>query len=83
MKTNKVEIYVAGCPLCDETVNAVKKIITDDEIVIHNLKEKYDSGNLNKYGINKIPAVVVNGKLLNCCEHNKMDVSLLKSTLSA
>lgn len=81
MKTNKVEIFTAGCPLCDETVKTVKKIVKQNEIVVYNLKEKYDSDQLKKYGINTIPAVVVNGKLLNCCKSNKLDVNLLKSSL--
>jgi hypothetical protein len=73
MKANKVEIYTAGCPLCDETVKEVKNIISEDEIIIYNLNKADDLNKARKYEINRVPAVVVNGRLLNCCKNNKVN----------
>ena len=37
----KVEVFVAGCPLCDETVELVKKLACPGcDVTIYNLQKK-------------------------------------------
>ena len=81
MKTNKVEIFTAGCPLCDETVKEVKYIVSEDELIIYNLNKAIDLNKAKEYEINKVPAVVVNGMLLNCCKNSKVDKKGLTKAL--
>jgi len=81
MKTNKVEIFTAGCSLCDETVEEVKNIFSEKEIIIYNLIKALDLNKAKEYGINRVPSVVVNGRLLNCCKNNKVDKKELTEAL--
>ena len=82
MRTNKVEIFTAGCPLCDETVKEIKDIVSENELIIYNLNKATDLNKAKEYEINKVPAVVVNGKLLNCCKNNKVDKKELTEALA-
>lgn len=63
----KVEVFTAGCPLCRETVEMVKELSCQHcDVTVYNLNE----GGIEKarqYGVNSVPAVVVDGKVLECC----------------
>jgi len=68
-----VEIFTAGCPVCDPVVQLVKETSCDNcEITIYDLvkqcKEKTCTDKMRQYGINRVPSIVVNGKLLDCCD---------------
>ncbi|WOK07242.1 thioredoxin family protein [Imperialibacter roseus] len=72
MKRN-VEIFTANCPVCDPVVQMVKELACDQcEITIYDLIKLCDDkvclSKLEEYQIKKVPAIAVNGKLLNCCQ---------------
>jgi len=69
-----VEVFTAGCPVCDPVVNMVKDLACDQcEVTFYDLvKQCEDQTCLNKvesYGIKKVPAVAVDGVLLSCCQN--------------
>jgi glutaredoxin len=71
MEKRKVEVFVAGCPLCDETVKLVKDLSCSScDVTIHNLKES-GMDKAKEYGVTSVPTVVVNGKILDCCKRGK------------
>lgn len=79
---NRIEIFTAGCPLCEETAKEVKNNFSENEIIIYNLYESRKAGEKSKsYGINKVPAVVVNGNLLNCCKNDKVNIKEITDAL--
>lgn len=64
----KVEVFTAGCPLCDDTVKLVKELTCPScDVTVYDLN---DNGmeKAKQYGINSVPAVAVNGKVLDCCK---------------
>jgi len=68
----KVELFVAGCPLCDPVVEMVKRLACDNcEVTVFDLREGCASGECleraRNYGIQRVPAVVVDGRLASCC----------------
>ena len=70
----QVEVFTANCPVCDPVVQMVKELACDQcEIIIYDMvKQNKDKPFLNKlaeYGVNRLPAVTVNGKLLDCCRN--------------
>jgi len=67
-----VEVFTAGCPLCDPVVAMVKEIACEQcEITIYDLvkqcNDKICLSKVEAYQISKVPAVAVDGRLLNCC----------------
>ncbi|MEN9224256.1 MAG: thioredoxin family protein [Thermostichus sp. HHBFW_bins_43] len=76
MMKRLVEVFTAGCPLCDETVNLVRELACDNcEIQIWDLREGCVTNECHEkaiqYGIHRVPAVVVNGKLAECCQNQQ------------
>lgn len=73
MTQRSVEVFTAGCPLCDETVKLVQELACDScDIQVRDLREghitKENQERLNQYGIRRVPAVVVDGTLADCCQ---------------
>ncbi|MBF2072298.1 MAG: thioredoxin family protein [Synechococcales cyanobacterium C42_A2020_086] len=76
MTKRLVEVFTAGCPLCDETVSLVRELARDNcEIQVWDLREGCATNECrekaNQYGIHRVPAVVVNGKLAECCQNQQ------------
>jgi protein-disulfide isomerase len=75
----KVEVFTAGCPLCDETVKLVKELACPScEVTIYNLRET-GMEKAKQYGVNSVPTVVVNGKVAECCARKKPNREDLKA----
>lgn len=72
MEKRKVEVFTAGCPVCEPVVEMVKSLACDScEVTVYNLSESCDTKacltKVQEYRITSLPAVVVNGELLSCC----------------
>lgn len=70
----QIEVFAAGCPVCEPVVKTVKEMACDScEVTVYNLVEQCDDkvcvDKMKKYNITSLPAVAVNGKLLACCEN--------------
>lgn len=69
----KVEVFTAGCSVCNLVVDLIKNNASDScDVVIYDLIKQCESkeclSKVAEYGIKAIPAVAVNGQLLNCCK---------------
>jgi len=83
-KKRKIEVFTAGCSVCEPVVETVKSMACSDcDVVVYNLAET-SKGNeaadkVKSYGIKALPAVAVNGKLLSCCQNKGVSEAELKS----
>ena len=69
MAKRKVEVFTAGCPVCADLVDLVKATACPDcEVTIYNLNQGQGVEEAKRYGVNAVPAVVMEGKLLECCK---------------
>jgi hypothetical protein len=73
MAKRKVEVFTAGCPVCEPTVELVQKLACPScEVIVYDLNQGCDTNECREkakqYGIHRIPAVVVDGQLLDCCQ---------------
>lgn len=80
----QIEIFTAGCPVCEPTVKTVKEMACDScEVTIYNLSKQDNtavaSAKVKEYHVTTLPAVAVNGKLLSCCQ----DRGISKEELAA
>ena len=78
-KKRKVEVFTAGCLLCDETVELVQKLSCPScDVTIYDLRDK-GMDKAREYDVNSIPTVVVDGKILDCCARGKPSETDLKA----
>lgn len=75
----KVEIFSAGCPCCDEAIQAVKAAAGSSQVVVRDMKDPKNAADAKGYGIKRVPAVVVDGKLAGCCAKGGIDLAVLRS----
>ncbi len=69
MATRKVEIFSAGCSVCEDTVQLVKSIACPScEITVLDMKDRRVAERAKRLGIRSLPAVVVDDKLAGCCD---------------
>ncbi len=71
MEKRRIEVFTAGCPVCEPAVGLVREAAGEGhEVIVRNLYQ--DSGVAEAalgYGIKTVPAVVVDGSLLGCCRN--------------
>ena len=84
MVKRKVEVFTSGCFVCKDTVTLVKELACPNcDVAIYNLSDPCDSKECiakgKQYGINSVPAVVVDGKIVDCCKRGKPDRETLKA----
>lgn len=66
---NKIEIFIAGCPLCKETIERIQQQVCEScEVIVHDLHDPLIAEHAQKFGVKRAPAVVVNGTLSPCCK---------------
>ncbi len=64
----KVEVFSAGCPACNEVVELVNGIACPScEVSVLDMNDSSVAGRARGLGIKAVPAVVVDGKLADCC----------------
>ena len=71
MTERTVEIFSAGCSACEETISLVNEIACPScEVSILDMNDPAIAKRAKDLGITRFPAVVVNGKLADCCSGN-------------
>lgn len=78
-KNRKVEIFTAGCSLCDDAVSLVKSLACEScEVEVLDMKQADVALRAKGYGIRSVPAVVIDGKLADCCSGRGPDADTLR-----
>lgn len=76
----KIEIFGAGCLICDEAVARINDMICPScEVDILDMQQAEAAARAKKYGIRSLPAVVVDGKLAACCADRGIDEAVLRA----
>lgn len=74
----RVEVFTAGCPVCDETVEMVQRIGCDTcDVEVLNLSDSQVARRARELGIRSVPAVVIDGTLASCCAGRGVDEETL------
>ncbi len=79
-KIRKIEIFSAGCPVCQEAIKMVQNLACSDCEV--NILDMNDPGVANRaigLGVRSVPAVAIDGKLADCCAGRGPDEATLKA----
>jgi len=62
----RIEVFTAGCPLCTETLDLVKKAVAGCgcEVVEQRCTENECCDAAKRYGVRAMPSVVVGGNIV-------------------
>lgn len=76
MSKRHVEVFIAGCPFCDDTIQLVKSLVCGEcDVQVYDLRQGCATNECRnkatQYGIHRVPAVVVDGKLMDCCQNQQ------------
>ena len=64
-----VEVFTAGCPLCDNVVDLVRDLACDScDVQVVRLQDEAGARRAQTVGVQSVPAVAVNGTLADCCQ---------------
>ncbi len=64
-----VDIYSAGCPICQDTIDLVNQIACPScNVNILDMNVPDVAKQAEQVGVRSAPAVVIDGKLASCCE---------------
>ena len=76
----QIEIFSAGCPLCQDIIDMVNRIACAScEISVLDMHDSKVAKRASQLGIVSVPAVAVNGKLADCCSGQSVDENELLS----
>ncbi len=76
----KIEIFSAGCPACDETIQIVNDLACPScDIQVLDMHQEDVAQKAKDYGIGRVPAVVIDGKLADCCSSGGVNAETLKA----
>lgn len=83
-KQRLVEVFTAGCPLCDQAATLVKSVICPScELKIYDLREGCATNECRekaqRYGVTAVPTVAVNGIVLDCCRSGGISAESLRA----
>lgn len=75
-----IEIFSAGCEVCNDAVSLVKEIdCTSCEITVLDMQNKDVSKRAKSLGISTVPAIVIDGKLSDCCKGRCIDEAVIRA----
>ncbi len=79
-KKRKVEIFTAGCPVCEKAVDLVKRLACDScEVAVLDMRSPDVAERAEQLGIQSVPAVLIDGTLASCCAGRGIDEEALRA----
>lgn len=78
--TRKIEIFSAGCPVCEQTIELVHRVVCPScEVQVLDMRSPDVAKRAEGLGIRSVPAVVIDGQLAGCCTDRGPDEQTLRS----
>jgi glutaredoxin 3 len=75
-----IEVFSAGCPACQETIDLVNQVACPScEVSILDMNDAAVARRARQLGIRSVPAVVIDGKLADCCAGRGPEESTLRA----
>lgn len=75
----QIEVFTAGCTVCEPAVKVVNELACPDcEVTVHDLRQT-GGEQASRYGITRVPTVVVDGRIAGCCQGGGVDREQLRA----
>ncbi len=76
----KIEVFSAGCPACEETIELVNRAACPScEVSVLDMNDPQVAKRAKDLGIRSVPSVVIDGKLADCCAGRGPDETTLRA----
>ncbi len=76
----QIEIFSAGCAVCEDTIKLVNSMACPScNVAVLDMNQADVAARAAQLGIRSVPAVVVDGKLADCCSGRGPDEAALKA----
>lgn len=76
----KVEVFSAGCAVCDDSVSLIQSIACPScEVEVLDMQDPNVVSRAKSLGVQRVPAVVIDGKLADCCAGSGPDEATLRA----
>ena len=80
MASHKVEVFSAGCPACKDAVELVRRLAgSSAEVAVQNMNDIKIAQRAKQLGVRTVPAVVIDGKLADCCKGGGLEEGVLRA----
>jgi glutaredoxin 3 len=80
MAKRRIEIFSAGCFVCEDGIQAVRDAACSScEVEVRSMNDPEVAEAARRYGIKSLPAVVIDGRLASCCQGGGLDMAELRS----
>ncbi len=75
----KVEVYSAGCAACDDAIKLVQGIACRScDVSVLDMNDPNVASRAKSLGIQSVPAVMIDGKVADCCTGRGPDEGTLR-----
>ncbi|MBC8325668.1 MAG: thioredoxin family protein [Verrucomicrobia subdivision 3 bacterium] len=75
-----IEIFSAGCPACEDTIQLVNQMACPScEVSVLDVNDATVAGRAKALGVQSVPAVAINGELADCCASRGPDAGALQA----
>lgn len=76
----KVEVFSAGCSVCNDAVKLVQSTACPScEVDVLDMNNPNVASRAKSLGVQRVPAVVIDGKLADCCAGSGPDEATLQA----
>ena len=76
----RIEVFSAGCPACSSAVEMVNDMACSScEVTVLDMHDAGVAARAESLGIRSVPAVVIDGKLADCCTGRGPDEATLRA----
>ena len=83
MARKRIEIFSAGCPACDEAVALVRQLAgATHDITVRDMHQPAVAADAKRHAIKSLPAIVIDGRLADCCAGRGPDEAVLRQALA-
>lgn len=80
MTKRQIEVFSAGCALCDETVALVGRLACAScEVSVLDMRDPGVAERAAALGVRSVPAVAIDGSLASCCATGGVDETALRA----
>jgi len=76
----RIEVFSAGCAVCDEAVARVESLACPScAVEVLDMQDRKVAARARALGVRGVPAVAVDGRLLDCCAGRGLDEGELRA----